>query len=329
MKHKTNQLVVFLFSFVLFFSFFYCSVTAWRNHSLNVLIEEHSGISKEEKTQHIAGEIQARKEYLQSLELGFPNDSIFSDPVFIDYMSTEYSRLLKEYLGYYCDTLPTIIEEPQQNPLGRFFHVYGRYYSYMSLRVVIRIGFLLPDLQLADPNYESCAFTKMTAAISVWKDEGNSLEGEWIDRFLESPQYQNLLAEILSETEYPEGEKSVTSMAQEILDTHTNESLNPERQIRNVFLSDAKEFTQIAFHSYEQHKLEGDFVLAYLDAKTIELLHAHVMDAQTLDPLHYHEFNSEKMLPNFYIDVTGVMILSLGSAVATAYFYKRRDRKPR
>ncbi|MGC1120161.1 MAG: hypothetical protein WBA22_03620 [Candidatus Methanofastidiosia archaeon] len=323
MKNKTNQWTVFLLCFVILFLSFYCGITAWRNHSLNVLIEEHSGPSEKERNQEVIEFKEKLREDFQSAELEPSYAPIFSDPLMIDYMATELSRIAQTYQAYYFDILPKIIEKPRVNLLTGFFHVYGTYYSYMNLKLALSIGVLSSAVQLGDSYCKSCWFTRIAAAISAWEAEGNSLEGEWLDRFIQSPRYDVFLTEALSEIEHPEGEESITSMGEEILNLPIEESLNPVEHLKNYFLYDARELTEIVLQSYEQHKLRGDFVLASVDAKIIEMLHRRVVDTQTLRPLHYYKINSKQIFPNPYVDLGGVFILSLISSSVIIYICKK------
>jgi hypothetical protein len=326
MKNKTNQWTVFLLCFLILFLSFYCGITAWRNHSFNVLMGEHSGSSEEERNQEVIEFGEKLREDFQSAELEPSYASIFSDPLMIDYMSTELSRIAQTYQGYYFDTLPEIIEKRRVNLPTGFFHVYGTYYSFVNLKQAISIGVLSSAVQMGDSYCKSCWFTKMAAAISTWETEGNSLEGEWLDRFIQSPQYDVFLTEALSEIEHPEGEESITSMGEEIVSLPIEESLNPVEHLKTYFLCDARELAEIVLQSYQQHKLKGDFVLASVDAKIIEMLHQRVVYTQDQRPLHYYKINSKQILPNPYVDLGGVFILSLILSGIVVHILKKTGR---
>lgn len=324
MKNKTNQWAVFLLCFLILFLSSYCGITAWRNHSLNVLIGENSGPSEEERNQEVIEFGEKLREDFQSAELEPSYASIFSDPLMIDYMSIEMSRIVQAYQGYYFDTLPEIIEKRRVDLPTGFFHVYGTYYSYVNLKQAILIGVLSSAVQMGDSYCKSCWFTKMAAVISAWEEEGNSLEGEWLDRFIQSPQYDVFLTEALFEIEHPESEESITSMGEEIVNLAVEESLNPVEHLKNYFLCDARELTEIVLQSYEQHKLKGDFVLASVDAKIIEMLHQRVVYTQDQRLLHYYKINSKQILPNPYVDLGGVFIFSLIFGSFAIYILKKR-----
>jgi pectate lyase len=111
---------------------------------------EHSGSSEEERNQEVIEFGEKLREDFQSAELEPSYASIFSDPLMIDYMSTELSRIAQTYQGYYFDTLPEIIEKRRVNLPTGFFHVYGTYYSFVNLKQAISIGVLSSAVQMGD-----------------------------------------------------------------------------------------------------------------------------------------------------------------------------------
>lgn len=323
MTHSVKKWKIFLLCFLIFLSTFYYSITLWRTHSLTLLMEKYSDIPEKDKVQQLFEFKETKKEYLQSLNCQI--NPAFSDPQMIDYMCGEFTRLAQRYQFYYTDILPRIVEDPKPySPLG-FFHAYGAFYSYMNLRSAISKGALIATSQLGDSCDESGRFAKMTDAISAWEAEGNTREGEWLERFLESSQYHSVSEEMLQEIDGSIYGKPIPSMAEEIMTLTFKDSLNPVEHMRDHFLCDARELAGIVFQSYEESILTGDFVEANLDAGIIETLYMEIVDAQNLAPVHYYELNSVSFLPSPYLDLAGIFILSLVCSATVAYFCRRTN----
>lgn len=318
MTRSVKKWKIFFLCFLIFFFAFYYSITLWRTHSLNQLMEKYSNVPEEDRTQQLLEFKEAEKEYLQSLDCQI--NPVFSDPQMIDYMCTKFTRLAQRY-QFYCTDIPTrIVEDPRPySPLG-FFHTYGAFYSYTNLRSAISKGALIATSQLGDSCDESRHFAKMTDAISAWETEGNVREGEWMERFLESSQYHTVLEEMLQEIDDSIYAKPIPSLVEEIMTLTFKDFLNPADHMRNHFLRDTREFTEIVFQSYEESTLTGDFEEASLNAGIIEALYVEIIDAQDLAPLHYYELNPTSFLPNPYLDLAGIFILSLVGAAGIASF---------
>jgi hypothetical protein len=323
---RNSRLLVFSLCFVLCSAVLYCGITAWREHNLNVLIRSYpGGLSEDEQNEYAEIAKKTTEEYLETLEFDYPFDDIFSDPLMVDYICSTHSRIQEYELHYYNDVLPSIVQKKQYKcSVTGFFHVYGELYSYEGLGYTAAMGFfnVANDLGPSD-RFDSPVFNRMAAAISLWEAEGNTREGNWLDEFFKSAQYKTVVAETYDKvTALYEGE-SVDTVVEEIRAVPLEDSSNPLHHLKNHLLCDAQELAEAEYSSYQQHKKEGDFVLACIDAEVIHFLSKRVSLAQTLDPLHYDDLKWYSFFPNPYVDLIGILLGSLAFSAIITHVYWR------
>ena len=324
MKNKAKQRLVFLLSFILSFLLLFYGITEWRERSLNTLLE--GNLSEEEINQEIEKFRRNEEEYLETLSFDPPYDDIFTDPLMIDYMSATFTRIHEYRLHYHEDLLPSITEEKDSTfSLIKFFHVYGRLYSYENLKFAGYKGVLSAASQLGPSSYKGEVFTKMATAIFEWEAAGNTREGNWLDEFMQSPQYQTFLTEQFQQIDTSRYRSSIQSMVDEIKEVSVEQSHNPLEHLKNHLLQDSKELTEVLFQDYEQYRQEGDYARASVDARIITCVFLAVADAQSFDPLHYYKLHeSSSFFPNPFVDLAGVFLGALGISFIILHLLKVR-----
>jgi len=324
MKDKTKKRLVFFSSFFLCFLLLYCGITEWREHNLNSMLGEN--LSNEERNQKIEEFREKEEEYLKSLSFDPPYNDIFTDPLMIDYMSTTFSRIYEYRLQYHEDLLPNIVEEKDSTlSFSKFFHVYGRLYSYENLELAGYKGVLIAASQLGPSSYKGEVFSKMALAILEWEAAGNTREGNWLDEFMQSPQYQTFLTEIFHQIDTTGYRPSIQSMVDEISEVSVEQSRNPLEHLKNHLLQDSKELTEVLFQSYQQHRQEGDFARASVDAEIITSVFLVVADAQSFDQLHYYKIHEPSpFFPNPFVDLAGVFLGAFAISLVVVYLYKKK-----
>lgn len=326
MKPTLNLRTVFLFSFIIWFSVFYFGVTIWREHALNSYMATFPYFSEEERHQSTEELRESEKEKLKTVKFEPPLDSIFSDPLMIDYVSSAYTRSLDYQIHFFDDVLPELIRKDEHfNFFTKFFHVYGKQYSFETLRFAGFQGFASAPALSISPYSDTDFFNRMGFAIAAWEAEGNKREGDWLDRFMQSRQYAVFLAETCNEIDNPRDRNSVESMVEEIRLLPIEQSCNPLTYLKNHFLVDAKELTDIQFQAYQQHKAERDFVLASFDAEVIHGIWWHVRTAENLSPFHYSDLHmSDSFFPNPFVDLAGIFLGALTTSTVVVVMCRRR-----
>ena len=324
MKSKTKQRLVSFSYFLLCFLLLFYGITEWRERSLNAFLGEN--LSEEEINQKIEEHRRKEEEYLRSLSFDPPFDDIFSDPLMIDYISTEYGRVYGYLIHYHENLLPSIVEEEDSTfSPAKFFHVYGRLYSYENLELAGYKGFFVVASQFGPSSYKGEVFTKMAAAVLEWEAAGNVRGGNWLDEFVQSPQYQTFLAEVFRQIDASGYRPTIQSMVDEINEVPVKQSHNPLEHLKNHLLQDSKDITEVLFQDYEQYRQEGDFARASIDAGIITPIFLAVVDAQSFDQLHYYKLHEPSpFLPNPFVDLAGVFLGALGISFITLHLFKVR-----
>ncbi len=325
MKSNLNLKIVFLFSFVIWFLVFYFVITGWREHTLDTHLAAFPHFSEEERDQRIEEIEKSEKENLKALDLNPPLDDIFSDPLMIDYVSSAYGRSLDHQIHFFDDILPELVQKDESSGfLTRFFHIYGTQYSLETLRFAGFEGFASASSLNLFPHSDTDFLNRMGFAVAAWEAEGNRREGEWLDIFIQSPQYSAFLMEAFSEIDNLH-DRSVESMVKEIRLLSIEQSLDPLEHLKNHFLCDAQELTEIQFQAFQEHRTKGDFVLASFDAEIIHNVWQHVEAAQHLSPLQYGNLHkSDSIFPNPFVDLAGVFAGALVASAVITDQYKRR-----
>jgi hypothetical protein len=281
-------------------------------------------LSEEERTKQIEEIRENERQNLMTLDFDPPLDDIFNDPLMIEYITTAHAHSLEYEIQFFDDVLPEFIQQDENwSFFTEFFHIYGKRYSFGTLRVAGFAGFSsAPSL---GPFCRSDILYSMGIAISEWEAEGNKREGNWLNEFMVSPQYETFLADIFDEIEDSTDGKSIESIIKEIRTISIENSLNPLKYVRNHFLHDAQTLVEIKFQAYQQHKQEGDFVLARLDIGAIRNIWWHIKFAQNLGSIQYYKLNqTASFFPNPYIDLAGIFMSALAASIITLYLSKNR-----
>lgn len=321
MKKRIKLIVVYLLSFFIWSSVFYFGVTEYRADSLNDLMASFPRLSEEERTLQVEESIDSVREDLNTLSS--PLDEIFSDPSMVDYVTSAYAHSLSYQIRFFDDVLPTSIEMENTALFTKFFHVYGKLYSFETLRFAGFAGFA--DAQGLGPFADFYIFDKMGAAVVMWEAKGNQREGKWLDEFLHSPEYVAFLEETFHKIETPEDDVSVEYAIEKIRQLHINQSHNPFEYLKNHFLHDAKHLAEIEFQAYKQHKAEGDFVVARYDAEVIREIWHYIKAAENLNSLQYNELHqSASFFPDPFVDLTGIFSGALITSIIIVYISTKR-----
>lgn len=325
MKANLKLTAYFFLCFLLSSSILYFTVAAWREESLRMSLASHRPLSEEERNQQVEKIENMEREKLKTFTSDSPFNSIFLDPLMIDYVSKTYGTSLRYQIHFFYDVVPAI-EGRKQTSLScmMLFESYGRLYSYENLQLVGLQGFSAPNVG-PSPYFDDYIFNRMASAIATWEAEGNKREGDWLDKFMQSPHYEAFLGEMCGEIDVlPHGE-SVESTVMAIRGLRIENSRNPLEILKNRFLRDAQELAEIEFQAYQQHKLEEDCVLACIDAEIVYFIWQRVQFAEKLTPLHYDDLHwSNSFFPNPFVDLAGIFLGALIVSTVVVVMCRRR-----
>ncbi len=321
MKKRSKKILCFIFC--LFFSFFILlyAVTEYRENSYDSLVQSFQ-LPEEVRRQGMEEEREYQREYLKMSPVGPPLDEIFNDPVMIEYVAEIHANEVKYEHDFRFDLVPRICErEPSVFPL-RFFHVYGKWYSFENLQHVSVLGFVLA-YSLGPYAGSDSVFNDLGAAVLAWESEGNTREGEWLDTFLASSEYETFLQDLYAKIELFEG-KSLESIVKEIHEVPT-ESHNPLSNLKTPLLKDAQELATIVYESYQKDKQQGDIARVTFEARILQEIYRKVLYVEGFSLYQCRNLRwSESFFPDPFVDLAGILVSSVVISLVITYYVNRK-----
>ena len=322
MRRRSKQALCFIFFFFLSFFILLYAVTVYRENSYDNLVQSFQ-LSEEIRHQKMDEEREFQREYLRKFAAEPPLDEIFNDPVMIEYIAETHVIALEYEYDFTFVLLSEIGKrEPPVFPL-RFFYVYGKLYSFENLHHVGAQGFVL-GINLGPFFDGDTVFDSMGAAIYAWESEGNTREGEWLDRFLASPEYEAFLQDLYTKIE-PSEEKSLESIVKEIHDVPT-ESQNPLSYLKTPFLEDAKRLTTMVYESYQRGKQQRDITRVTFEARILQELYEKVLYVEELSPNQFRNLRwSRPYLPDPFVDLAGILVGAVIISLLATFLLSRKS----
>ena len=310
------------FTFCLIFSFFILlyGVTVYRENSYDNKVQSFL-LPEERKYVQMDNSREYWRDSIENYTVKPPLDDIFNDPVLIDYMVETHAIATEYEFGLSYDLIPRICErEPTVFPL-RFFHVYGKLYSFENLRHVILVGIV--DAYDLGPFYGDSVFDDMGAAIYAWESEGNVREGEWLNTFLASPQYETFLQDLYVKIESLE-EESLENMMEDIRDAPI-ESHGFLSELKTPFLKDAQKLAPVLYEGYQKDKQQGDISRVPFEARILQTLHQRVQWFEGYTPYQCRNLRwARPFLPDPFVDLAGILVSSVIISLVATYFVNKK-----
>lgn len=311
--------------FCFLFSFFILlyGVTMYRENSYDSLVQSFQ-FPEEMRQQGIDQAKKFQREYLKTFTAEPPLDEIFNDQIMVELVAETHADALKYEYTIRFDVIPKICKREPSFPL-RFFDVYGKLYSLENLQHVGAMGIVLSHRVGPDFTGDS-VFDEMGEAILTWESKGNVREGEWLNRFLASPEYDTFVQGLYTQIESFEG-KSLENMVQEIHDVPT-ESYNLLSTMKTPFLKDARELAIVVYTSYQEDKLQNDISRVTFEAKILQELYKRVLLIESLTPYQYRNLRSwRSFLPDPFVDLGGILVSSLIISLVITFLVSRKSWK--
>jgi hypothetical protein len=323
MRKRLKQQVCFVFClFLSFFTLLYC-ITEYRENSYDFLVQLYQ-LPEEMRRQGMDKQREYQRQRLEMFPVESPLDEILVDPPMIEYGAEIHADAFMFEHDFWYDLVPSICErEPRAFPL-RFFHVYGKLYSFENLRHVTLLGLVL-GYDLGPYSDSDSVLNDMGAAILDWESEGNTREGEWLDKFLASPEYEVFLQDLCAQIEFFEG-KSLEDMAEEICEVSESHSLLSE--LKTPFLTDAKKLAPIVYENYQKDKHEGTISRITFEARILQELYERVLWIEKCTPYQFRNLRwARSFLPDPFVDLGGIFVCSVIISLVITYLVSRKYLK--
>ncbi len=316
MRKRPRQGLCFIICFFFSFSILLYAVTVYRENFYDNLVQSWQ-LPEEMRREGVDKVREYERQRLKAFHTGTPLDEIFHDPVMVEYVAETHANAAKYEHDFRFDLVPRICKrEPSVFPLT-FFHIYGKLCSFENLQHATLMGFV--SAYGMGPYADSdSAFNDMGEAIYAWECEGNIREGEWLDAFMASPEYEAFLQDLYAEIESSEG-KSLEDMVEEIREAPT-ESHNPLSELKTPFLKDAQKLANTVYESYQKDKEQGNISRITLEAKILQELYDRVLWIEALTP--YQCMNLRwitSFLPDPLVDLAAIFVCSLVISLAATY----------
>ncbi len=316
MRKRPRQGLCFIICFFLSFSILLYAVTEYRENSYDNLVQSWR-ISEEMRREGESRREEYQREYLKAFHTGTPLDEIFHDPMMIEYVVEAHVEGVKYQHDIRFDQIPRICERESSFFPLTFFHVYGKLCSFENLQHATLMGFVSAYGMGPLADFDT-AFNDMGEAIYAWECEGNVREGEWLDTFMASPEYEAFLQDLYAEIESFEG-KSLEDIMKEIGEAPT-ESHNPLSELKTPFLKDARKLATTVYESYQKDKEQGNISRVTYEAEILQELYKRVLWIEALTPYQCMRLRwMTSFLPDPFVDLAAVFVCSLVISLVATY----------
>jgi len=318
----------FVATFLICSLLLYSVLSLWRCHSVEQTIEEETLLLERKRVEILNSIREDEEAYLQALpskSYFSPNWDVFQDPQVATFVINSHVQVKELELRYRTESLLDVLTA-DEIPLSPYvlFHIYGKLYSFDNLRLSIGLGTSLGWNKLG-PYLENDTFSRMAAAIETWEVNGGVREGDWFQKFQDSPEYAVFVDSLLKEIRSPEPGKTVDEMAAEIQNIPIERSLGPSNSIRSYFLKDAKIITSMIYNSYLVHIDERDFVSANVDAWIIYSIWKRAHYAETITFWHYYDLKESGFFPDPMVDLIIIVVVALMITLIVRYVFRSRQ----
>lgn len=321
MRKKLKKVLCFIFcTFISFFVLLY-AVTEYRENSYDFLVQSFQ-LPEETRRQGMEEAREYQRERFKVFTVDPPLDEIFNDPVMVEYVAETHANALKYEYDYRFGLVPETCEREQSIFPLRFFYLYGKFVSFENLQHVGAMGIVLA-YDLGPFFDDDTVFDNMGTAIYAWESGGNAREGEWLDTFMTSPEYEAFLQDLYANIEPLEG-KSLESIVKEIHEVPT-ESQNPLSNMKTPFLKDAQELATVVYESYQKDKQQGDISRVTFEAKILQELYERVLLIENLTPYQCKDLRwTRSFLPDPFVDLAGILVSSAIISSIFTYFLSKK-----
>jgi hypothetical protein len=192
---------------------------------------------------------------------------IIEDPVFRDYVYSLYGDIDKYNCEYRAEVLPQLVKE-YNNQRWNLWSAYKgwviHYYQLMGIHGAagsVHLGL--------GPHYSDDWCGLLAESIALWEASGGNREGDWMEAYMHSPEYEQWLTTILTEIENPRGTRLLEALSIEKYYTHNAQPLDLPFWT-TVFCRDLlgaeQKMLDITYDRYIHNVAEKDIIQAGIDA---------------------------------------------------------------
>jgi hypothetical protein len=319
MRRRSKQVFCFISCFLLSFFILLYITTLYRETSYDSLVQSFE-LSEEKRYQAMDKAREQEREDLTNADP--PLDEIFNEPVMIEYVAKANANATKFQFDLCYDLVPRICErESSVFPL-RFFHVYGKMYSFENLQHVALVG-MIDAYDMGPYSHGDSGFNDLGEVILAWESQGNTREGEWLDKFLSSPEYEVFVQDLYAEIESIEG-KSLDNIMGEIFEVSTDFH-GPLNEFKTPFLKDAQELAAVVYEDYQEDMKIKDISRVTFEARILQRLHERVLWFEESTPYQCRSLRwARPFLPDPFVDLAGIFACSMVISLVTTYFVSKK-----
>jgi len=239
---------------------------------------------------------------------------VVADPVFEDEVYSLYEDVSEYYCEYQTDVFSLLLEESN-------FHKWSLWDAYKESTIseyqllVLYMASGNVYIQMG-PRYSDDLCGSLAESVALWEAAGGNCEGNWMEVYKQSPEYEAWLNQVFAEVAGPK--ESALYEAKNLKDRYT-EGIQPLKLpfCTDLFCGDIlgaeQRLIEMAYERYSAHKGEKDVVRTSIDAWIIEyrgalLASAAERDFDTLYILRSREFPFKDLVIDTCI-IIGVSVL--------------------
>jgi hypothetical protein len=277
---------------------------------------------------HIAERISSKNEGLpipmgwETHEyLGSPEAArVITDPVFQEEIYFLCDEWLEYSTEYQTDVLPSILEEIDDDTWC-LWDAYKQVmiFDYLTYVLSVASG---PAIYPITPHNDEDWGGSLAESIARWEAAGNSRQGDWMERYKQSSEYEAWQNHVLDEIAEPEGYDDPRSI-EELYQETTKQVEIPYYSflLQKDKLEMYRRTTKVAYERYITHVNEKDIVRASVDSWVVRFVSLNFSDTATRG---YSLLSILKMkgfpLRNLIVDFSIIISLSI---VLTCLIWKK------
>lgn len=217
--------------------------------------------------------------------LGSPEGaSVVADPVFRDEIYSLCSAWLEYSIEYGIKVLPSILEKIDDEKWN-LWDAYKKLtiFEYVRMSFCIASNMKTPISPSSDNDWGG----SLAESIALWESAGGKREGNWMEVYKKSPEYEAWLSTIFGEIADPRGTRQEGYNPVSMEDRHRETTRVVELPLcsgllQKDMLETDRKMAEVAYERYLVHTAEKDIIRANMDAWVVTFASSHfISEAST------------------------------------------------
>ena len=247
-------------------------------------------------------------EYLGSQEAA----SVIKDPVFQEEIYSWYDVHNDYVADYEVDILFSLLAKIDDDRWS-LWDAYKKQTIFVYQRETYLLAGSTPSMS---PSHENDWGGSFAESIALWEAHGGKREGNWMEVYKQSAEYEVWLDQIFAEIESPNriisGYNFTSKEEQYSITTRDVELSRIDRFLWSDMVETEREMTEIAYERYLTHVAEKDFVRATIDSLVVEFsgyaFYVTTSDGFMLPPVLRYFYTPSR---GFIIDISVIFAVSI------------------